>query len=92
MQVFQIYTVSLLVTCYHACGGALTDGFPQPPDATEALESLFYILEIASLTSLKPSATLATSTPMQVLRDQAIGRVLEIKRLLKGLVNVARVE
>lgn len=29
---------------------------------------------------------------MQVLRDQAIGRVLEIKRLLKGLVNVARVE
>lgn len=29
---------------------------------------------------------------MQLLRDQAVSRVLELKRLLKGLVDVTRVE
>ncbi|KAK9893676.1 hypothetical protein P389DRAFT_174483 [Cystobasidium minutum MCA 4210] len=63
-----------------------------PPDAADPLDTATYVLEIASLTSQKPITSSVNATPMQALRDQAVGRVLELKRLLKGLVDVARVE
>lgn len=64
----------------------------QPPNAPEPVDSHFYIVEIDSLTAHKPSTSSANTIPMQSLREQSINRTLEVKRLLKGLVDLARVD
>ncbi|KAL7009800.1 hypothetical protein EMMF5_000708 [Cystobasidiomycetes sp. EMM_F5] len=57
----------------------------------DPLDDNFYLAEVSSTTSHKPGST-SGSAPMQVLRDNAIQRTMEVKGLLKGLVDLARVE
>lgn len=90
-QIFQLYSVGFFCNCKPLRLTRRLRCF-QSSDAAEPLDSHYYIIEIASVTAHKPSATTSTSTPMQLLRDQAVSRVLELKRLLKGLVDVTRVE
>jgi len=62
-----------------------------PSDAHEALQPSYYLLEVIACTALKPQPA-AGAAPMQTLRDNAVYRVMEMKRVLKGLVDLQRVE
>lgn len=64
---------------------------PQPPEAPEPFNPSYYIVEVTACTALKPQAA-AGAPPMQALRDNAVHRTLEMKKVLKGLVDLKRVE
>jgi hypothetical protein len=63
----------------------------QSQDLNEPIDAGTYVVEVTSSTALAPT-TQQGALPMQTLRQQAIQRTLDMKRVLKGLVDLARVE